>query len=498
MENNTALCPEGETMSKRFNDTGVCVPKKHYMVDISNKTAKIFEMVRQGDYFTINRPRQYGKTTNIFILNQFLKTRDDYFTIKMSFEAIGSDSYKNEEKFVEAFMLKLKKIFSAPQHNDLAEFVENNTAINSIFKLNLWLTELIEKIGKKTILMIDEVDKSGNNQLFLDFLGMLRDKYLKANEDEDTTFHSVILVGVHDVRSLKNKLRPDDEAKYNSPWNIAVDFKVDLTFSPEEIANMLTDYAKEKMVKIDIPRVAEELFYFTSGYPFLVSHLCKIIDTEILPGKNRKEWKTEDLQQAVQTALINDNTNFGSLIKNLENNPELYNLVFQILINGNRFSFNNDNPVIRLGKLYGILRDEKKQVTIHNRLYEQRIYNYMASKMETSGDTSFQNIASSYVKSDNSLDVEKMIRNFQAFMKEQYSARDKSFLERNGRLLFLAFIRPIINGSGFDFKEVQVSEEKRLDVVITFHNKKYIAEMKIWRGESYHQTGIRQLCDYLD
>ena len=76
--------------------------------------------------------------------------------------------------------------------------------------------------------------------------------------------------------------------------------------------------------------------------------------------------------------------------------------------------------------------------------------------------------------------------------------KDMDFLERNGRLVFLAFLRPIINGKGFDFKEVQISEEKRLDVVITLKNRKYIVELKIWRGESYHQTGIGQLCDYLD
>ncbi|MDQ1353561.1 MAG: hypothetical protein QG657_3867, partial [Acidobacteriota bacterium] len=76
--------------------------------------------------------------------------------------------------------------------------------------------------------------------------------------------------------------------------------------------------------------------------------------------------------------------------------------------------------------------------------------------------------------------------------------KDRDFVERNGRLLFLAFVRPIINGRGFDFKEVQVSEEKRLDIVITFDNKKYIIELKIWRGEAYHLEGIRQLCRYLD
>ena len=84
------------------------------------------------------------------------------------------------------------------------------------------------------------------------------------------------------------------------------------------------------------------------------------------------------------------------------------------------------------------------------------------------------------------------------YLLEQRLIKDKAFLERNGRLLFLAFLRPIINGKGFDFKEVQISEEKRLDVVITIQDKKYIIELKIWRGESYHQTGIGQLCDYLD
>ena len=106
-------------------------------------------------------------------------------------------------------------------------------------------------------------------------------------------------------------------------------------------------------------------------------------------------------------------------------------------------------------------------------------------------------------------------------MKEQYSNLDKddrkhlftyvhrckfhqpktSFgmsLKREGRLLFLAFIKPIINGVGFDFKEVQISEEKRLDIVITYLKNKYLVELKIWRGEEYHQKGLKQLSDYLD
>jgi hypothetical protein len=83
-------------------------------------------------------------------------------------------------------------------------------------------------------------------------------------------------------------------------------------------------------------------------------------------------------------------------------------------------------------------------------------------------------------------------------MREQYSRQDRDFLERHGRLVFLAFLKPILNGHGYDFKEVQISEERRLDVAITFYQHKYVAELKIWRGEAAHEEGLDQLSDYLD
>ena len=111
--------------------------------------------------------------------------------------------------------------------------------------------------------MIDEVDKSSNNQLFLSFLGMLRNKYLLRNAGKDYIFHSVILAGVHDVKSLKIKIRPEEEQKYNSPWNIASDFDVDMSFSVEEINTMLEDYVRNKHVKLDMD-------YFLKDFIFIL------------------------------------------------------------------------------------------------------------------------------------------------------------------------------------------------------------------------------------
>jgi hypothetical protein len=141
-------------------------------------------------------------------------------------------------------------------------------------------------------------------------------------------------------------------------------------------------------------------------------------------------------------------------------------------------------------------------VDIHNRIYKEQIYNYMTIKLELDSLIRVHlrdyNLHQDFTLPDNSLNVELILLKFQEFMRQEYSQRDRPFLERNGRLIFLAFIKPIINGRGYDFKEVQISEEKRLDVVIVFDQRKYIVELKLWRGEQAHQKGLQQLHDYLD
>lgn len=66
------------------------------------------------------------------------------------------------------------------------------------------------------------------------------------------------------------------------------------------------------------------------------------------------------------------------------------------------------------------------------------------------------------------------------------------------RLIFLAYLKPILNGRGFSFVEVQTRSNRRMDVVITFGNEKFIVELKIWNGEKYEDKGLNQLAEYID
>ena len=474
------------------------------MADISKKVDATYEMVEEGAYFIVNRPRQYGKTTLLYTIADKLIASKEYVVFNISFEGIGNAIFDDEKVFAQGFVDILSDFAyeSAPELEDWMKSIM--TEINNLKDLSKFITQLVKKAHKKVILLVDEVDKSSNNELFISFLATLRNKYL--DRKRTPTFHSVVLAGVHDVKSLKLKIRPESEQKYNSPWNIATTFAIDMNLSAAEIKPMLEDYVQERGVMMDTEWFANRLFYFTSGYPYLVSKLCKLIDEKILPAKTEKKWTEEDLNQAFNWILREpNNANFDTLMKNLEHYPDLYQLVFSVIFDGETKAFSYDNSLVSLGVLHGIFSEsESGHVMIQNRVYRERIANMMVSKWQTSQVGTFHPVSEgfdfrgSYRLPNGGLDMEKLLSNFQIFMREQHSDKDRKFLERNGRLLFLAFLKPILNGSGYEFKEPQISDEKRLDIVITYNQFKYIVELKIWYGDVAHEKGLTQLADYLD
>jgi hypothetical protein len=487
-------------MAKEFNTEGKCRPDLHFMADTTAKFDAIMDLIKKGKYFIIHRPRQYGKTTMLFKLLYALNEDADYITFNTSFQGVGDDVFLDEQRFCPMFLELLEAETKEWQHPRLADFLsEAKQRVTNLKDLSKTITELVGLAGKKLVLFIDEVDKSSNNQLFVSFLAMLRDKYLRRELSSDATFYAVVLAGVYDVKSLKIKIRSDDEKKYNSPWNIAADFDVNMDLQPNEIKPMLDDYALENGVAMDTIKIAEHLFYYTSGYPFLVSKICKIIDEKMPEVRSRKAWAVEDVDHAVERLLQEHNTNFDTVVKNLENYPELYHLTAQLILESQALSYDALDPMINLGVLHGIFTKNGTSLAIHNRIYAEVIANYMTARaMRTQLPSSGYEYSGIYMLPGGHLNVEKVLLRFQNLLKEEYSQKDRDFLERQGRLIFLAFLKPILNGHGYSFKEPQISEEKRLDIVITLNRHKYVVELKLWRGEQAHKKGLIQLVDYLN
>ena len=478
-------------MNRYFNITGPCNPQEHYMVNLDSRLAQIKKMVDARQYFTINKGRQYGKTTMLDALQEYLKQQ--YSVIFLDFQSqMSTAMFENEAIFANAF---------ADAFIEAAMF-SNQDALMNISKSQLDgitnLVDLFRKLSficklndKKIILMIDEVDSAANNQVFLDFLAQLRGYYLQRNKRP--TFQSVILAGVHDIRNLRQKIRPDAEHKHNSPWNIASSFDVDMSFSVSDIAGMLEDYENDHHTGMNVEKISQLIYDYTSGYPVLVSTICKWMDE-----KNTK-WTAEDLTGAVKQIITDRSPLFESLINKLEDDETLRSLLYAMLFQGKKFLFSAYDATIHSAMMYGFVKNQNGTVAISNRIFETVIYDWFIS-LEATNHPIFSegvNDKSQFIVG-NQLNMEKILEKFVLHFNDIYGTQPDKFKEDDGRKLFLLYLRPIINGTGNYYIESQTRDQKRTDVIVDYSGQQYIIELKIWRGEEYNMEGEQQLSEYLD
>lgn len=96
------------------------------------------------------------------------------------------------------------------------------------------------------------------------------------------------------------------------------------------------------------------------------------------------------------------------------------------------------------------------------------------------------------------LNMRRILEKFVLHFQEIYGDKDDKFVEEYGRIFFLLYLRPIINGTGNYYVEAQTRDKKRTDVIVDYHGEQFIIEMKLWHGKEYHERGEAQLADYLN
>ena len=481
------------------------------MVDISERVAKIKRMVEAGDYFTINRARQYGKTTTLYALKKALI--DEYRVLNLDFQSIENGSFANGGEFSKAFariVLDAAEYYGLTlpdtvreQFTELAGRETSEVKMDDLFRIfRFWLKVEVQPV----VMIIDEVDSASNNQVFLDFLAQLRDGYIRRETDGGPAFQSVILAGVTDIKHLKSKIREETASKENSPWNIAADFDIDMSLSEEGIEGMLAEYEIDHQTGMNTGEIAKLLREYTNGYPFLVSRLCQLMDERLVPEKFSslsEAWTRQGFEEAVKLLLSENNTLFQTITKNLNNYPELRAGIKSILMEGTKLPFNAQQDEIARMQMYGLIRkDNNNAVYIANRIFETMLYNLFLSDEELKSNVFSRegDLERNIFVEDGKLNVRLILERFIEAYHQICGPLEEPerFREKDGRELFLLYLRPIINGTGNFYIEAQTRDQKRTDVIIDYLGKQYIIELKIWRGERYNAEGEKQIRDYLD
>lgn len=400
-------------MAKVFNVTAVCMPEEHYMVNIDERLCRIKEMIDCGKYFTINRARQYGKTTTLMALEKYLQK--DYLVVSM------------------------------------------------------------------------------------DFLAQLRAYYIRRTIQP--TFQSVILAGVYDIKNLKRKLRPEDEHQVNSPWNIAADFDIDMSLTKEGIATMLEEYEADHHTGMHVREMAARIYDETSGYPFLVSRLCQLIDEKVSVEKGKDAaWTLSGFKEAERMLLSEKNTLFESVIGKVVNYPELDKMLREHIFNGRSTAYTASNPNIDLAVMFGIIKNVNGRAVPANKIFDTLLSDYYLSLSEMRNLEIYgEALQDKNQFLDNGrLNMRLVLEKFTEHFTELYGRKGEKFMEEEGRKYFLLYLRPIINGVGNYSMEAVTRSLNRTDLIVYYHGEIFVIEMKIWRGPQYHESGEKQLLGYME
>lgn len=207
-----------------------------------------------------------------------------------------------------------------------------------------------------------------------------------------------------------------------------MDLKTDMSFGIEDIKEMLSEYEREYQTGMDISEVATLIYDYTSGYPFLVSRICKIVDDE-----------------------------------------KLKKMLYEILFLGKTYAYNPDSEQIDKGRMFGFIKEENGNAVIANRIYETRLYNMFLSEEMLNSDTyEAALLGKNQFVQDGKLNMDLVMKKFVEHFDEVYADEDDKFIEENGRRLFLLYLKPIINGTGNYYIEARTRNMQRTDVIIDF------------------------------
>lgn len=249
--------------------------------------------------------------------------------------------------------------------------------------------------------------------------------------------------------------------------------------------------------------IAKQIRDYSSGYPFLVSRICQILDEELVPSvfpTLTDAWAIRGEEEAVKRLFKEDNTLFQSLTAKLTNYPELKEVIRSILMSGARLTFNAQQEPIRQMAMYGFIKEAEGTVQISNRIFETLLYNLFLSDEELKSNAFYEegSLGKNRFVENGVLNIRLILERFVDAFNKIYGPLEERFKEKDGRELFLLFLKPIINGTGNYYIEAQTRDQTRTDVIIDYLGKQYIIELKIWRGERYNQAGEQQLINYLE
>ena len=491
-------------MERFFNTAGPNIAEDNYTIEPLKRfdLDEILTLIRQKRYFVLHAPRQTGKTSCMLALRDYLNKEGDYIAVYANVEG-GQASRNDVQSVVKSTVDTLAEQFRGVVGSDLPLQIRDEVQqIGKDSMLTTYLRRLSESLPKPIVLVIDEIDALVGDSL-VSILRQIRSGYV----DRPKAFpQTVILCGVRDVRDYRIVLSNQDIVTGGSAFNIKAESLRLGNFSEEEIHELYMQHTQETGQTFDeacFPMV----WNATEGQPWLVNALGREVTYKMKENRDRSvRIIPEMIDRAIENIIYRRDTHIDILIDRLLE-PRVRKVIQPILANDDEV----DESLIPTDDLQYVIdlglikRERGKPIRIANGIYREiipRELTWSTQEMLVQQPQWYQN-------ADNSINMEKLLLDFQQFFRQNADAWIGRFdyAEAGPQLLLQCFLQRIVNGGGYIDREYGLGR-KRTDLLIrkplTDHYggpvQRIVLELKIKRGDldKVIERGLEQTADYMD
>jgi hypothetical protein len=482
-------------MGRRFNTTGPCLPKYHYMIPPLERLPEAPSLVARMGYFVVHAPRQTGKTTTLRALAEELTAAGEHAALHFSCE-IGEAAGDNYAAAQRGILDRIRDRAESVLPAGLRPPPWPEAAAENM--LGQALAAWARACPRPLVLFFDEIDALRGASL-VSVLRQLRDRFPDRPEGFPA---SVALCGLRDVRDYK-AASGGDPARLGtaSPFNIKVKSLRVGDFTPDEVRQLYGQHTADTGQEFT-PEAVELAVELTAGQPWLVNALAaEIVEEMAVPAA--EPITVSHVEQARERLILARATHLDSLAAKLVE-PRVLR-VLQPVLAGALAQFDPYDDDLRYVRDLGLVAP-RAPVRVANPIYREVIARVLGAETE-------ENVVAdprSFVLPDGRLDYDKLLREFAAFWREhgEVLASGGVYHEVAPQLVLMGYLQRIVNGGGHVEREYGIGRG-RIDLLVRWPYQgpdgkrawqREAAELKVWRDGAPDPLaeGLAQLDGYLE
>jgi hypothetical protein len=449
--------------------------------------AQLHRYIGDKLYWVLHAPRQTGKTTFLQSWAREINAGAEAVACYVSLERCQKlaepercmpDLCKAVQEFAAFAKLPVPELKTTAPNSMLSEVLIHFSALIA---------------PKPLVMLFDETDALEGDAM-ISFLRQLRSGFMERGIGKFPV--SIALVGMRDLKDYITAAKDGVPPSPLSPFNIKEDSVLLGNLSRDEVTKLFAQRTKETGQRIT-GEALEYAWEQSQGQPWIINSLFKRATLRVLKADDYSTVTLEQIEKAREQMILARETHLDSLAVRLKE-PAVRKMM-ETLFSGGVDPELAESDAFRICVDLGLVRQEKGVPSIANPVYRE----VLARQITFGAQAMIPEPEWQWEKSDGSLDMDALMREFQAFWRENSEIwEDKmQYTEAFPHLLLMAFLQRVLNGGGRIEREYAAGRG-RMDLFIEYNSKKHVIEIKLIHEkqspDAIKAKGLEQTAKYRD